>query len=484
MEENKNNAMEKVENIISGTGQNKEDVKKNERLEPGEERKDNGEYKTKKHLKIAVLLLSIVSVVLASVLMVTYVVPSETQVGLENVYRKAFYDTVEQVDSIDANLSKAVATKDEGALLTYLFDTAINSELAESDVHQLPLRDESKYYTAKLVNQIGDFSKYLNKKIVKGESVSKEDRQNLNALYKENLKLKDALQKMMKEMKGDFSFLSMSDGSVGNAVTLGMNDLENLSVSYPELIYDGPFSDGITDRKVKGLSGEEITKECAVKIFKEIFSSKNVKEVSFEGETQGVFECYNVQGLVDGESLYAQISKTGGKLIMFAYSGSCKSNAISEDEAIKNAKDFLEKLGIKDIDSVWINLTGNVYTINMATVKDDVVVYPDLIKVRVCAETGDVIGIEASAYYTNHTERKVESPTLSVNEAKEKVMDDLKINTTRLSVVPVGTESETLCYEFSGEYDGRTYYVYIDAKTGRQVEMFKVIESTEGKLLI
>ena len=53
-----------------------------------------------------------------------------------------------------------------------------------------------------------------------------------------------------------------------------------------------------------------------------------------------------------------------------------------------------------------------------------------------------------------------------------------------LAVVPIGSESEKLCYEFSGRYDGTLFYVYIDAKFGKQVEMFKVIDSNEGELLI
>ena len=54
----------------------------------------------------------------------------------------------------------------------------------------------------------------------------------------------------------------------------------------------------------------------------------------------------------------------------------------------------------------------------------------------------------------------------------------------RLAVVPIGQTSEKLCYEIAGLYDGSTFYVYIDAISGKQVEMFKVIESTEGTLLM
>ena len=60
----------------------------------------------------------------------------------------------------------------------------------------------------------------------------------------------------------------------------------------------------------------------------------------------------------------------------------------------------------------------------------------------------------------------------------------MEVNSIRLALVPIGTSAEKLCYEFAGEFDGSTYYVYIDAKSGRQVEMFKVIESTEGTLLM
>ena len=60
----------------------------------------------------------------------------------------------------------------------------------------------------------------------------------------------------------------------------------------------------------------------------------------------------------------------------------------------------------------------------------------------------------------------------------------MEVKTCRLALVPVGNSNERLCYEFMGELDGSTFYVYIDAVNGRQVEMFKVVEGTEGTLLM
>jgi germination protein YpeB len=176
--------------------------------------------------------------------------------------------------------------------------------------------------------------------------------------------------------------------------------------------------------------------------------------------------------------------KKGGKLIMFAYAGDCMATNINEQQAVENGAKFLKTVGVENLKAVWINLTGNVYTINFAGEQNGVIIYGDLIKVRVCAQTNMVIGIEAKSYYTNHTERLIGKASLSERQAESKVFDQIEIETSRLALVPIGNSSEKLCYEFSGEFNGQTYYVYIDAVTGRQVEMFKVIKSTEGTLLM
>ncbi len=432
----------------------------------------------------AVISLGVATLVLASVLTFTFLMPSASDNMLESGYRKSFYSTVEQVDNMDLNLSKAIATSDSSALQKYLVDTAINSEIAENDLQQLPLQDESKYYTTKLVNQIGDFAKYLNNKLAQGESLSKSDKEGLTQLYNANKTLKDALGKMTGEMSGDYSFSSLINGGDGNLVIHGFNQLQNLSVQYPELIYDGPFSDGLTEREIKGLTGAEIDANTAVENFKKIFSDYQLEDIKNTGEATGMIDVYNIQGEKDGDILYAQISKKGGELVMFSFAGSCETVKIDEADAIKTAEEFLTSVNLKDMQAVWINLANNVYTINFAYSLNDVIVYSDLVKVRVCAETNTVIGSEARSYYTNHVERLIEKPVFTKKQAQEKVSDNISVETGRLVIVPIGQTSEKLCYEFTGEFEGSTYYVYIDAISGRQVEMFKVIESTEGTLLM
>ena len=432
---------------------------------------------------VAIISLGIATLILSSVLTFTYLTPSKSDNALESSYQRAFYDTVEQVNNMDLNLSKTLVTKDDGARQGYLLNLAINSELAENNINELPIRDENKHYTTKLINQIGDYAKYLCKKLANGETLSTFDKETLAKLKNANDNLKETLYKTLSNMDEDFSFSAM-DSNKDNLLLTNLADLQNLSTEYPELIYDGPFSDGLSNREVKGLKGAKITENEALDTFNRIFAQYSVKESASFGETQGLIECYNVSGMVNDDDLYAQFSKVGGKLIMFEYKGSCREVNFLEDSAVESAKEFLASLEIENMKPVWINLANNVYTINCAFTQDDVIVYSDLIKVRVCAETKMVIGFEASTYYMNHEERTIPSPSATMDEAKRSVVEDLELSDGRLCLIPVGSKSEKLCYEFEGVKDNQTYYVYIDANTLRQAELFKVISSSDGDLLM
>lgn len=505
MEEKKNNALEKAENATNSARQNQmnqevflqDEVQADElnfqaekQVEMEKERavqyrnKEKGGRKKGNSLIKAVIALGILSVALATALIVTFLIPSQMDLSLEQTYQKSFYDAVEQVDNMDLNLSKILATKDEGAMQKYLVDLAINSEVCENDIQQLPLHDENKYYTTKLINQIGDYAKYVNKKIIDKKEVTEKDREGLKRLYTANKDLKRSLENTVEKMGADFSFATVMEGGAGNLIISNFNELQNLSVEYPELIYDGPFSDGQNQKGAKGLSSKEITAQEALELFKQTFARRGVTDFEIVGQTTGDIECYNLQGKVKEDMIFAQYTKKGGKMIMFSFAGSCNSVQCEQEDAVETGLEFLRTQGIESVKPVWTNLAGNVYTINFAHYQKGVVVYPDLIKIRVCAETNTVIGLEAKSYYTNHTERQISTPTLTSESAKEKVFEKMQINATRLALVPVGESEEKLCYEFYGKYEDSDYYVYIDAENGRQVEMFKVVKGTEGDFLL
>ena len=62
------------------------------------------------------------------------------------------------------------------------------------------------------------------------------------------------------------------------------------------------------------------------------------------------------------------------------------------------------------------------------------------------------------------------------------VSNRLKIFKERLAIIPTETKEEELCYEFKGDFQGDTFIVYINAKTGKEQQILKVIETNTGDL--
>lgn len=446
--------------------------------------KNNGGKKGKNTgFKIAVVTLSVALAVTAGLLGYVYFMPEAVDYTLEASYRRAFNGAVTYVDNMDLYMSKILATKDRGARQKYLSEVIVNAELCENGLQELPLEDESKFYTTKLVNQVGDYSKYLNKKLIDGKEVSAEERKNYETLLTGVEDLKECLFEISADLDS-IEFVSLKKDGI---MLESLNDLQNVSSEYPELIYDGPFSDGKTDRKIKGLSGEKIDEAAAEKVLKETFLDCKINNVKATGKNGATIPCFIVTAKSELGEIFALVSEVGGKLIMVTVNyddtvgGETDTDGVFEEDVAAGYA-FLEDLGITGMKAVWSTAQNGVSTVNYAYEVKGVICYSDLIKVKIANKK--VIGLEASEYYTNHTERTLPIALFDKDECAKEVFDGIEVTSVRKALVPIGSESEVLCYEYAGVYDGSVYYVYISAIDKKQVEMFKVVSGSEGDLLM
>lgn len=432
----------------------------------------------------AIVVLSLSILALTGVIASLYTNKNLTENTLETSYKRAFYESVTYVDNIDLNMAKTIASKDTLAEQKYLNDVVVNAELCENALSELPLRDESKFYTVKLINQVSDYSKYLVNKLIDDEVILDSEWQNYNTLRDGILNLKEAFQKITNGQE-DFSFKNIDKQD--NVLLKNLNSLENLSSTYPELIYDGPFSDGRLKKTPKGVTGEEITLATAQNKVKDYFKGYGVKDVKDGGETSSQIPCYSFTLNTDLGEVYAQISKTGGYLILFTLNNQqnqgANNDGLIKDEYSK-AVDFLSSVGIKNVKPVWSQTTGGYTTANFVSIKDGVIIYPDMVKVKIDVLSGIVVGYEAYGYYMNNVKRSLPTPVITKDVALSKINSSFDVKSIRLSLIPKTESNEELCYEFSAIYQGDTYYIYISALSGKQVEMFKVVNGTEGELLM
>ncbi|MBR1868198.1 MAG: germination protein YpeB [Clostridia bacterium] len=408
--------------------------------------------------------------------------PSTASVDSE----RAYYDFVGYVDNIDVNIGKFMASSDDRGRQKILGEITTQSFLADAALAQLPLQDESKFQTAKRINQIGDYAKYLNNRLIDGESITPEDFDRLISLRAMNLAVKSGLNEATMELnQGAYDFDSLVNQLDGDGVTEKFDTLEEQARDYPEMIYDGPFSDGLDSVKVKGLNYDKININTAVEKFDSLFTDYEHSEPRVTGKIEnGKIVCYAVRADIDNGEIFALFSEKGGKLIAFNAFRDCSVQKYSEDECLKIAENFLKKAGFDSMTDVWGYASGNVMRFNFVYQKDGAKIYPDMVKVNVCMETGRVSAINAETYFINHTERNFPIPEHTLEEAAEKINKSLKIEYAGEAVIPKGNGNETSAYEFICDGEDGRYYVYIDSKTLKQADIFKVVETAEGALLI
>ena len=77
-------------------------------------------------------------------------------------------------------------------------------------------------------------------------------------------------------------------------------------------------------------------------------------------------------------------------------------------------------------ETYYLNQEG-ISTINFAYKQDDVFVYPDLIKVKVALDNGEILGIESTGYLNSHQERTLKTPQITIEEAKQNLNPNLEI---------------------------------------------------------
>lgn len=435
----------------------------------------------------AVISLGCATLVLAGLLTFSIFEPIKAQNAYTSENARGFYDLVGYVDNIDVNLSKFLASNDNGTRQKLLGDIRVQSNLAAESLTSLSIKDESKYNTAKFINQTGDYSKYLGEKLISGKPLTEKDLQTINDIYKTNKVIKQNLDELAAEIDENFDFSTIYEGKDDNVFIKRFKDLESKSMEYPHMVYDGAFADEIKKGNAESLKNEkELSESEATAALKKYFSDLSLSEITLTGDINDeVLSGYNFTAVdKDGVEIDAQLSKKGGKLVNFNYYKECSALNYGLEECVDIAEEFIKKAGLKNMKVVWELTDGSNAVINYAYEQNGVICYSDLVKVSVCRERGVVNGMDAKNFYLNHKERKISAPLIKESEAESRLNKSLTAIRSSLTLIPKNGGEETLAYEFVARGDDGEYYVYIDALSGSEADIFKVVETSDGTMLM
>lgn len=413
----------------------------------------------------------------------------------ENSYNMAFFELVDYVQNVETYLAKAQisTTPEHGAeTLTNLWREA---NLAQSYLSQLPIGSEELANTSKFLNQVSDYSYSLSRKNIYNESLTQEDLNNLKNLHDYSVELNNTLVQLSQDMndgriswgeltkKGSVAFAQQ----VSNISQDSFGGIEENFHEYAGLIYDGAFSEHMTNPERKGLTGEDINEEQAMKIAKDFYGEDKIKEITSNGLSENgnipSFDFYVKLKSEEKEgNANISISQKGGHVVLSNFNRNVEAETISQEQANEIGKNFLTQKGFPNMKETYYLKQEGIVTINYAYTQNDVTIYSDLIKLKIALDNGEVLGIETTGYLNSHEERKLPSPTISKEQAKKTLNKNLQIGSEGLAVIPTEYKTELLCWEFKGSVDDTEFLVYIDATNGREEDILVIKDTPNGTL--
>lgn len=416
---------------------------------------------------------------------------------LQGEYGKNMFELIDAVQNIRVNLAKAevIGSREQG--ITVFEEIFRHSATANDKLNSLPISQPAIADTSKFLNQVGDFCYSLAKTSSRGGDLTDNDYSTIERLKKESSDLENQLNNVSNDInEGQIKWGEIRKKITGvfarNNSDDALNQFENIQkqiVQYPALIYDGPFSDNTLSITPKINSQKEVSQKQAESIAKKIMKNNKIKDIKTQSVTEkGNIKVYRFVASLKSdnnrdESLTCEISKNGGKILYLINDRVINNSTMDVKKAVNIGEKYLKSLGYKNMVPTYTLRYGNEAVISYVYKQDDVIVYPDQIKLKVALDNGEVVGVESEKYLVAHEDkRNMGNPKIALAFAKTKVGKKLNVRGEKLAVIPTENNKEVLCYEFSGNYKEDDFKIYVNANTGYEERIIQIIDTPNGQL--
>lgn len=447
----------------------------------------------KKNYIYGILIILIIAVISLGVLLNKQ--KKEYTIMAENQYNLAFYELVDYMDDVENYLAKSIISSSAENGAKTLMHVWREANLAQVYLAQLPISSNELSNTSKFLNQVSEYSYSLGTKCINKKDITEEEMNNLEELYNYSKDLKSTLNQLLNDMgNNSISWKELTKDAntafaqqVDNLSATSFSNLDENFGEYEGLIYDGAYSEHIENAEKKGLVGDEISEEEAKKIVKKFVSEDRIEEINSNGLIENgnivVYEfAIKIKDGDDNNPLNIAISKIGGYIVLMNYNRQVVEEKISQEEANKIGQDFLSARGIENMKATYYLKQGGAVTVNYAYEQGGVVIYPDLIKVKIALDNGEILGMETTGYLNNHEVRNIPQVKISEQEARKKLNKNLEITSSGLAIIPTEWRTEIFCYEFKGKVNDTDFLVYINAETGAEENILVIIDTPNGIL--
>ena len=396
---------------------------------------------------------------------------------------QSYYELVDGVGSLNNDLMKLMVSASPGTNVALLSRLSAQAQSAAESLAALPGGHGALQGAMGFLNQVGDMSGSLLKKTGSGLPLSQSELEQIDQLAVSCQQIYQRLsqldpQEVVRYEDSDF----YEAAPEGAALAQALGGSGEQAMEYPSLIYDGPFSDSLKGLGAKGLEGLPVVDEAQARKVAAQVLWMDEASVTAAGSEQGQIEAYLFAGQEQEMNVTAAITRQGGKLLWMMADRTVSEAAISLQEAERIAAAAADQWGFGTVRPSWSQSVDGIATVSLIPTVGEAGVYPDMIKVKIALDNGQILGMDATAYWMNHVGRTLPAVAISRTEAADLVSAQLAVENVQLAVIPTDGGGEKLCWEVEATFGSGRFFVYLDGQTGQEVQIFRVIETEEGML--
>lgn len=413
---------------------------------------------------------------------------------VQDEYNKSMYEAVSYINNIEIELAKLQITNTKRITATTLASIWKQANMAKENFENLPTEQGSLQEACKYLSQVSDYSYSLMKNVVSDDKITQKQYSEIGDMYNKCISLNNVMLKIYEDLNnGRIKWDELkkdSDNKLKNIdISQAVSNFDGINKTFQDyegLIYDGAFSDHLLNSIPKSLNDREVSVQEAKEYIQRIFGIDNIEYIKENGESNGKIDLYNFILKLNGNDMIRNISitKKDCKMYLMISDRKVEKETLDMNIAKDKAKEFLEKLGITNIEDTYYLKTENMAIINYAAVQDGVILYPDLIKVKVALDNGEICSFESQGYIFNNTKRENLNPKITMEQAQNIINKNIEIKSKRLAIIPTDSKEEILTYEFKGKINEKEFLVYVNANTAVEEKVFIILETPGGTLTI
>ena len=429
-----------------------------------------------------------------------YRLAGEYRLLAENNNHRALTDFASHLDQLETDMAKSDVVSSPTQKILYLSQISSKSDAALKDFAQIPADQAGLSYMGEFLTQSSDFAKTLTQRIAGGGTISAAEEKTLRDIHERlvpvNQKVQDIMARMDTEnlawtdpkpsltqrlgFGGTQIAEAAADGSEAPAksVRSGLDQLDASLQKLPPFSYTGEYATRVVQKPL-GLPSGNVTQAQAQGVARDFLNKVGYTNTTpeFAGDSQGPLGGY----MWKYKEANLEVSHQGGVVTYYRDQRSIEPKTMSLEEARSKAKKILQALGWQLVLTSSEDY-GSYVQLDAVAEKDGVRIYPDKVRLMIALDNGQLIGLDATPYYAFHQTRTY--PTkVTMNQAVQKLRPNFKVVESRLAVITKPGNQEVYCYEFRGRYQEEEYLLYLNASTGAEEKIQRIIMTPRGEYL-